>query len=217
MKKNSFCLHYLWLFIVLVNSGCQSGEQSSEAPASLGYFTAMTPGDTLNFFLDSAPMPAVQEVPVAVLYSDFDSVLFFQMGYMQDTAAMKALAHGLFPLDAEHDAALLELQEGWFAFKYLLLFDKAANRYTQVTPVCEFYGGDGGQIRSESWLFLGYPPQLLTRFSERYLRMGTPEDPDEVQELFHETVQLKEWRGMDWQEAPVQDSIQWINDFPVKW
>lgn len=219
MSKN-IAAFFLSLSMFLANTGCQPGDQgedTSKASALLGYFTNFTPADTVHFLLDSAPMTAVQEVPVQALYSALDSVLFFQMGYMQDTAAMKALAHSRFPLDADHDAALLELREGWFAFKYLLIFNKSTGQFTRVTPVCEFYGGDGGQIRSESWLFFKEPSQVLTRFSERWLQMGTEEDPDNVQEKFHETMRLQEWAGMEWQEVSVSDSSLWVKNFPVQW
>lgn len=211
---------FLPLLAFLAIASCRTGEwhsETSETSALLAYFTPMTPADTLNLSLGNVPIPTEQEVPVPVLYGALDSALFYQMGYMQDTAAMKALAHVLFPLDAEHDAALLELQEGWFAFKYLLLFDKRANQFTHVTPVCEFYGGDGGQIRSESWLFFEDPPRLLTRFSERWLQMGTEGDPDDIQEKFHETAYLQEWLGVEWREVPVLDSSQWLRNLPVEW
>lgn len=208
------------VLLLLSLMGCQSGQGESDhnaPPALLGYFTSMMPADTLHFFLDSDPLTEVREVPTPILYEALDSALFYQMGYLQDSAATQAQARGLFPLDAEHDAALLSLQEGWYAFQYLLIFDKTTNQFTHVTPVCEFYGGDGGQIRSESWLFFEDPPKLLSRYSERWLQMGTEDDPDEVLEKFHESVRLQEWLGLEWRKTPVVDSSRWIADFPVAW
>lgn len=199
---------------------CQSGQQSdgSDAPpVLLTYFSTLAPADTLYFQLGSDPLADAREIPVPLLYETLDSVLFHQMGYMQDTAAMQFQARSIFPLDAEHDAALLALQEGWYDFQYLLLFDKPTGQFTGVAPVCEFYGGDGGQIRSESWLFFKEPPRLLTRYSERWLQMGTPQDPDEVRENFAETARLWEWTDGAWREVPVQDSSRWVKDFPVAW
>jgi len=221
MNKKGFYYYFFVLFVIFTGWGCHSGNSNipvSIPPALLSYFTPVSPSDTLHFFFENDPSPSnAKEIPLPILYEALDSTLHREIGYDSEGTEITAWAHNLFPIDEHYDAALLEIQEFWYEFKYLLLFSKASNQFTGIIPVNEFYGGDGGQIRSESWLFFENTPKLLTRFSEHYLDMSAVGAGGDPKDLYAESVRLQEWQGSDFIDVPVRDSSRWIKDFVVKW
>lgn len=221
MSIKDFFSSFIVLFLFSAGWSCHSGNRNSSPPhplALLSYFTSISSSDTIHFsFGNDSLSPEAQKIPLSVLYEALDTVLHSEIGYAPEGTEITALGHYLFPVDEYYDAALLEIQESWYEFKYLLLFSKTSNQFTDIIRVNEFYGGDGGQIRSESWLFFETAPKLLTRFSEHYLDMseiGTGGDPTD---LYTESVRLQEWQNDYFVEVPVRDSSRWVKDFVVEW
>ncbi|GJM35942.1 MAG: hypothetical protein DHS20C18_49430 [Saprospiraceae bacterium] len=155
------------------------------------------------------------EISISDFYADLDTALLNRMTYPPDSTDMQAFGHWILPIDNNFDGYLLELRQNWFVFKYLLLFSKKDQKFTNLLPLAQFYGGDGGQIKMESWIFKqgNGGPKMLTRTSEHALVM----QDDEMEDTYDERVLLLEWKQGSFQEITIPDSSLLIETYPIKW
>lgn len=190
--------------------------QPLDPPVLIKHFTTIAPTDTLHISPDNVEGERVQPIPLADFFASLDSSLIEEMIYPPDTTEVELYGHWKAPINDQFEAYLMEVQQHWFVFKYLLVYSKAEQQFTSLLPVAHFYGGEGGQIRTESWLFdwkSKKTAKILTRESEHTLRMLE----DEVKDTYEESVMLQQWQQGQFQKMQVQDSNAWIEKFPVEW
>jgi|GEM_PF-531028 len=202
----------VFLILTLQLQGCQS----TEPPALVEHFTTIELSDTLHIDSERTEEEETQPVPLSDFFSSLDSSLIGEMIYQPDTTDTELYSHWKAPVDDQFEAYLLEMRQHWFVFKYLLVYSKAEQQFTSLLPVAHFYGGEGGQIRTESWLLdwkNGQTAKILTRQSEHTLRMLE----EEVEDIYEERVMLQQWQQGQFQEMQVQDSSSWIEKFPIEW
>lgn len=201
-----------FLLIWAVFFSCNSG---GDLPF-FRYFNPAAITDTVYVNLDEASVGSVQPIPFSDFSGAVDASVLKSFVYPPDSSESRLFGHWQAPIDDHYHAYLLEIQQSWFKFKYLLVYSKGQQEFTSLVPVAYFYGGDGGQIRTESRLFgweNGRSPTLLVRSSEHALRMTD----DDVQDVYHESVTRLEWRSGRFQEVSVQDSSRWVRAYPIKW
>jgi hypothetical protein len=190
--------------------------QSNQPPALVEHFTPITFSDTIHVSPDSVEQQQAENIPLSDFFAALDSSLLNQFIYPPDTLDMQVYGHWRLPIDETFDACLLEVQQSWFVFKYLLMYSNAAQQFTDLLLAAQFYGGEGGQVRIESWLFDWGDedtPQILSRISEHALIMSE----GEMKDTYEESVELRQWQQGAFQEMPVQDSNRWIQAYPIEW
>lgn len=200
---------------LLLHLSCQRADTAS-GPQLPDYFTSISPGDTL-IITSLEETEGGEVIPFSTFFNELDTLLLDQMIYYPDSNDISALlGHWSIPLDDQFDAKLLEIQQSWFRFNYLLLYSKEERRFTGLFPAAYFYGGDGGQVIGKSWLF-GFENNRALQLVARRLERSTFPEEGEFREVFDESVALWEWEQHSFREGVIRDSSRWINEFPIDW
>ncbi len=206
------------LAIVLVINGCQTGQALLPPPQELyAHFQSIPLADTMAVKRDTVMGDSGRGIPAQLFFAGLDSALINELIYEPDTFDFRCRAYWKIELDKHSDACLLGIQEGWFQFKYLLVYSSQTKRFEEIVPVAYLYGGEGGQVISESRIFdLDTQPTILILYLEHYLRWSET-DPDEPEDINIRRVGLKQWSGEKFQEITVRDSNKWLQRYPLVW
>lgn len=165
--------------------------------------------DTLHCYLAESPVGA--PISDTLLKTVLDSAQFESLHYGTGDARFWAL--GQFPFANGRSAGLLQTEESWFGKQSLLVFDLRQQKCVAVVELSHFYGGDGGQTASESWLFRSKVPlQLFVKTAEHGLTLsGT--STDEPQEYLRESGQLFQWDAKQFRPIPNPDSSLFLQQY----
>ncbi|MBK8558322.1 MAG: hypothetical protein IPL65_22490 [Lewinellaceae bacterium] len=140
------------LFILFLLQ-CQS-PPAPNGPKLLSYFQITEAADTLHLELPQ-PGEMIQgdTIPNAVFFKELPANFLQEIDYLAD--ANQALVLGLqrYHLDADNDVCLVDIQQFWFRNQSLLVYNHKKKSFTARITVAEWYGGDGGQILTGSWMF----------------------------------------------------------------
>jgi hypothetical protein len=165
--------------------------------------------DTLHCFLAKSP----EGIPISdtILKTVLDSAQLESLHFGTGEARFWAL--GQFPFASGLQACLLRTEEFWFDKQSLLVFDLRRQKCLSVVELAHFYGGDGGQTASESWLFRD---KVALRLFVKNVEHGlTPADSptDEPQEYLREHGQLFQWNTNQFQRIPNPDSSLFMQQY----
>lgn len=151
-------------------------------------------------------------------------VLFFQnigklmqeVDYIADSTSCTVVGRQRFVLNQTYDACLVEITLSWFKHQSLLIYDKQKHRFTERVTVAEWYGGDGGQVLTGSWLIDHDGDQqkdLVRRVIEHWV---VPTESDEAIEKAKESVELLRWKNGHFVKTPIRDSVALIKKYPIR-
>jgi hypothetical protein len=167
--------------------------------------------DTVHYFLEETP--AGTAISDTLLKTVLDSVQFESLHFGTGEARFSAL--GQFPFADGLTAAVLRTEEFWFGKKSLLVFDLRQQKCLAVVALSHFYGGDGGQIASESWLFLSKtPPQLFVKTAEHGLMLSNT-GAEELQAYLRESGQLFQWEAAQFRPMANPDSSLFLRKYQM--
>jgi hypothetical protein len=165
--------------------------------------------DTLHCFL--AESPKGTPLSDTLLKMALDTAQFESLHFGTGEARFQAL--GQFPFAADLQACLLHTEEFWFGKQSLLIVDLRQQKCLAVVELAHFYGGDGGQTASESWLFRDkVAPQLFVKTAEHGLTL-TDSSTDEPQEYLRERGQLFQWEVDQFQRIRNPDSSLFMQQY----
>jgi hypothetical protein len=168
--------------------------------------------DTLHCFLAESPEGA--PLSDTLLKMVLDSAQFENLHFGTGDARFHAL--GQFPFAPDLQAGLVRTEEHWFGKQSLLIFDLRRQKCLAVVELAHFYGGDGGQTASESWLFRdGIAPRLFVKNAEHWIT--PPDDPaHEPQEYLREQGQLLQWKAGQFQRMTNPDSSLFMRQYRMR-
>lgn len=197
-------------------SACQNrvGDAHSE-PKLLSWFSINPTTDTLHFEVKPEAGDSLTNIiPNSVLFFSIDTALQRKFEQVLDTSEMVVAGKDRVVLNEDFDACLLDIHQFWFRYKMLLLFDKKHNSFTDLVTVAEWYGGDGGQILTGSWLF-DYDgdgqKDLVLRQIEHSMHVTEDGEP---QESNTENASLLLWKNGKF-AASTADTANLIKRFPI--
>ncbi len=218
MKQSNFLLVVLLLCGGL--TACHRvGEQSVVAePALLATFKSMPTPDTLHFELPEADAvePPGDTIPNALFFTSLDTAWLREIDYVADSAEAVVLGKGRFSLAENYDACLVDIRQSWFRHQSLLVYDKLRHAFTGRVTVAEWYGGEGGQVLTGSWLLDvdgDGKKDLVRREIEHSLVM---QGDDEPLDKTVERASLLLWKDGRFVPSPTADSAALVKRFPIK-
>jgi len=205
MEATRLVFKSLWILGWLgVFSACTPGEESASAAQDLyATFEQLAPSDTLHVGLDS--MASGKVLDFEGFFAAVDSSLLEDMIYEVDSTDGSLRALWKVALDEDYDLCLLELRQNWFQFRYGLVYATEARQFIHLEPMAYFYGGEGGQLFSESWLL--NQRLLISRESERAIRWTVE---GETQESIRSSLSAQTWSSSQFRELAVPDSVFWM-------
>lgn len=189
----------------------------SRADALLRYFHPMAAADTLRFEIedDNGPTPAGDTIPNALFFPAIDPALLAEIDYLADSTESVVSGKQRFPLNDSVDACLVFIDRAWFRHQSLLQYNKRRHAFTDRTTVAEFYGGDGGQVLTGSWV-LDVDGDGQKDIIRRDIEHSMIPVADSAREVMHESALLLRWQGERFVEAPLSDTAWTIKHFPIR-
>ncbi|MDX2134709.1 MAG: hypothetical protein SFV52_07980 [Saprospiraceae bacterium] len=209
----------VWLAVFLPAwSTCQHTDKLTPSDL-LAYFRPVATPDTLIFeVLQQEALEAIagDTIPNALFFTVLDASLLSGIAHVADSAGALCLARQRFSLNTEVDACLVDIRYFWFQHQSLLLYDRRQEVFTDRVTVAEWYGGDGGQELTGSWL-LDYngdgQPDIIRRLIEHSLRMDEMGNAHETQQ---ESAVLLLWQNGRFAEHPLPDASFLVKQFPIR-
>jgi hypothetical protein len=216
MKNLTYSFFGLLIFSALWIH-CAGEKAGSEGAAGLvDQFPDRTPGDTLFIGLDEGWDG--DTISHTLIWAELDSVLLAQLSPDPDSLSMLFMANGSWMQDSLHRVCLLNVEQSWWQFRFLLVYDQERQAFVRVEPVAMFYGGDGGQTASSSYLFDhdgDGDRDLLVRTADHGIRMS---EEGEAMEWMEEGGHLRDWSNGAFRDAPMPlDSAAVVEGFGVVW
>lgn len=215
--KNEFSLSFIGLLLLMLAACLQLSPPDSPASELYTKFQPLPAADTMHIALDTIVEGTGTPIAAASFLAAVDSALLFSLIYEPDTFDFRAQALWKIALDEEHDACLLDMRQAWFQFKYLLIYSKSSESFVDLLPVAYLFGGDGGQLLLESWMYdLATRPTIISLQLERSMRWSEthPEEPI-LQE--NKTVGRRQWSDGEFMEYPVRDTAAYLQRFSLVW
>lgn len=197
---------------------CQA-PRSIPSAQLLGYFRPATVGDTLRFEIADTGTDAPTEgdtIPNALFFTTLDPALLQGIDYVADSATARVFGRQRFPINAGFDACLVDIRQFWFQHQSLLVYDKQNRRFTDRVTVAEWYGGDGGQVLTGSWMLdrNGDGAKDLVRREIQHAMI--PDAEGEFQDTTHESAMQLIWTGHGFAEQPLSDTALVVKQFPIR-
>ena len=215
MKSLIFFVAIFAAFSIL---SCEEGAKNTgtKEKAVVDYFSEIATADTMRFevFPDGDTAGGVR-IPTSAFFRKMPTRLMNEIQYFDNTAPLYVYARGRFPLTEGKEALLADLRQNWYQHQSLFVYDAAADTITARTTVAEFYGGEGGQITTGSYLLDldgDGDKDLVRREVERWIDTSG----GDAVENFANYVSVFHWKDGDFRETPITDSAALIAAFPIQ-
>ncbi len=206
--------------VLSLSIACQAPTSSAPGQADLlAFFNLQAVPDTLRVEVpdDNEPDPVGDSIPPALFFRILDTALLQEIAYVAEPGAVDRI-RGLhrFALSSDVDACLVYVRQSWFKHFSLLLYDRRRQAFTKRHTLAEWYGGEGGQMLTGSWLF-DYDGDGDRDIVQRVIRYAILLDDNyEAQQVTEETAELLLWRDERFEVQPVPDEAALVRRFPIR-
>lgn len=215
IQSSIFFLLHVIAFLSLLTA-CQNA-QSPKEKELLAYFRLLPPSDTLLIEIsEDTPSPEPGDtIPNALFFKGLSPTLLQEIDYLADSSQAVVLGRQHFPLDDNTEAYWVEIRQFWFKHHALLVYDKIRKTVTDRITVAEWYGGDGGQILTGSWIF-DFDGDGKTDIIRREIQHSMVPDGENVLERTEESAALLLWKNGQFVETPLKDTAAVIKSYPIR-
>lgn len=206
------------LFALFSAAACRQAVKIQE-PALLSFFQTAPVADTLRFEVaeDGANAPVSGDtIPNSLFFTALPAGWLAEIDYIADSSQALVLAKLRFPLDDSTDACLTDIRQFWFQHQSLLLYNKNRRAFTARVTVAEWYGGEGGQDLTGSWL-TDYDGDGGKDLIRRLIQHSARPEGDTVREDFYESAEVFLWKNGQFVEEPIRDTAAVVKRFPIRW
>jgi len=163
-------------------------------------FDAPTQGDT---------------IPNALFFKTIPAALLQEIDYLVDSSANVVLGRQRFTLNDSITACWVDLQYSWFQHQSFFLYNIKQQRFTDHITLAEWYGGDGGQLLTGSWLF-DYDGDNRKDIVRREIQHSMMMQADTVLERNEQAATLLLWKNGHFMETPLKDTAAIIKRYPIQ-
>ena len=178
------------------------------------YFQPVRPGDTLHLEIEGDSVTGTI-IPNALFFQTVPPALLQEIDYLADSSQAVVFGSQYFPHDDSLTAYWVKIEQHWFQHHSLLLYNQRKKVFTDRITVAEWYGGEGGQVLTGSWLF-DFDGDGKKDLVRREIERGFVPGGEEPQEYSRESVSLLLWKNGQFKETPVPDTAAIIRRFPIR-
>jgi hypothetical protein len=216
--KPLFFIFAFSLLLAAMTACRQVKEPQTGKTALFAAFQPMAAPERIEIDLspDGEAKPPGDSIANALFFASLDANWLREIEQVADSTESKVYSAGRFALDQGFDACLVDIRRHWFRHVSLLVYDKQQQTFTDRLTVAGWYGGDGSQILTGSWLADidgDGKKDLIRREIEHALRM---QDNGEPLETTTERGGWLRWKEGRFLAAPTTDSSDLIKRFPIR-
>ncbi len=211
--RNSLRLS-LWLVSFALLLGCRTTNHL-QAPELLTYFKFQPSFDTLHIEIADENPESGDTIPNRLFFNSIPPVLLEQIDYLIDSSASIIIARKQFLLNDTISACWVDFSLSWFRHHSLFLYNRSKRQFTDRITVAEWFGGDGGQVLTGSWVF-DYNGDGKKDIVRRDIQHGMTLNGDEPVEHTFESATLLLWGKGHFIDTPFQDTAALIRRFPIQ-
>ena len=216
-------MNRLWIFLFLaitILTNCDSFEKNqpkSPTPAKSisDYFQLIEPADTFLFEINETEEKQwADTLPNGLFFSKMETQLMNGIEYFDNTGKLTVIGRTRFSFGNNLDAYLVDLRQNWYRHLSLFIFDPQKEQFVHRETVAEFYGGDGGQILTGSWLVGPHEDgarDLIRQEVEHWIII----DEDDTRDTLTKRATLLTWEGNNFLEKK-ENSEALVKQFPIK-
>ncbi len=154
-------------------------------------------------------------IPNRLFFTTVPAEFLEEIEYLADSSQALVLGKFHFSLDDNLEAYLVEFQQFWFQNHSLFLYDKSLKKFTKRITLAEWYGGDGGQVLTGSWVF-DFDGDGKKDIVRREIQHSILPGDDEPEERTDESAAIFLWKNGGFVDFPVRDSADIFKKFPIK-
>lgn len=190
---------------------------NEKVPAIHSYFQASPLPDSLRFEV-TEPMDSVSDgaiIPNGLFFTTIPPELLREIDHLADSSSAMVLGRLHFPWNEHLEAYWVDIRQFWFEHQSLFLYDKRRQAFTGRVTVAEWYGGDGGQVLTGSYL-LDFDGDGQKDIIRREIQHSLLVEDDEARDVFHESAVRLVWRDEHFVELPIADSSLIAKRFPLR-
>ncbi|MEO1259897.1 MAG: hypothetical protein AAFZ15_13980 [Bacteroidota bacterium] len=212
-------MKYCYLFSLLITtlvSGCFSKGNNQTSPKSLpDYFQKTEPADTLLFEInDAEEINWTDTLSNRLFFSKMETQLMNGVEYFDNSGRLTVIGRTRFSFNDQLDAYLVDMRQHWYRNLSIFIFDLQKEIFIHRETVAEFYGGEGGQILTGSWLmdFDGDGSKDLVRHEvEHWIIL----DDDNPRDTLTQHAAFLAWEANKFLEKEANTEAL-VKQFPIK-
>ena len=207
----------LFLATIALLAACQQPVLTKTTPEIAAYFHPLPACDTLHVEIAAeSDGPVVGDtIPNRLFFNVVPAALMQEIDYLADSSQALVLGRQYFALNDSITAYWVEIRQFWFQHHALLLYNKSRNTFTERVTLAEWYGGEGGQILTGSWLF-DYDGDGQKDIVRREIQHSMTPTEGEPLERLEEGATLLLWKNGRFMETPLQDTAAVIKRYPIR-
>ncbi len=209
---------FRWLGLagIWLMSACRLPAPANDPHLSV-FFRPLPQRDTLHVEVsdETDSLAGPDTIPNRLFFNTIPRAMLQGIDYLADSSEAVVLGRYHFPLDNYMEGYWVEIRQFWFQHHSLLLYDKRRKVYTDRITLAEWYGGDGGQLLTGSWMFDfdGDGDQDIIR---REIHHSMVPGRDTVLEQTEESAMLLLWENGRFKHAALQDTAEAVRRFRIR-
>jgi hypothetical protein len=200
--------------VALVMFTACGAHKSFEKPEIAAFFHPLSLADTLHVEVSTEP-DRLYTIPNSLFFKMMPANLLQDISFVPDSSMAEVYGKQYFSVDDSILVFIVEIRQFWFQHQSLFVYNNHLKNFTDRITLAEWYGGDGGQNLTGSWIF-DYDHDGRKDIVRQEIQHSITLDGEETVERSSASVDVLLWKKGHFVPQPLRDSASVIRRFPIR-